>query len=266
MATTIDYLETGFDITSIAQGHQAAMQQTEYAKGKTLLDRSDCKTCHAEDRVVNGPAFQAIADRYRNNEFAVRNLSAKIIKGGAGVWGQTVMSAHPQISKEDAGEMVRWILSLGSAAKPKQTLALAGEYPLNIPPGKDPKINPKPGTFILKASYRDRGTASQAPLENSETIALRPSFQQAEQADSLSRGARTYRPFNGDTVVLNDLKSNEFFVFKHTDLTGVHTIALGVGMSDSKYQFGGGRVEIRLDSPKRESSSQKQMSPQKRKE
>jgi cytochrome c len=250
VASTIDYLETGFDIASIALGHQAAMQQTEYAKGKTLLDRSDCKTCHAEDRVVNGPAFQAIADRYRNNEFAVRNLSAKIIKGGAGVWGQTVMSAHPLISTEDAGEMVRWILSLGSAAKPKQTLALEGTYPLNIPPGKDPKIAPKPGTFILKASYKDRGSASQAPLENSETIALRPSFQQAEQADSLSRGARTYRPFNGDTVVLNDLKSNEFFVFKHTDLTGVHSIALGVGMSDSKYQFGGGSVEIRLDSPK----------------
>jgi cytochrome c len=250
VATTIDYLETGFDITSIAQGHQAAMQLTEYSKGKLLLDRSDCKTCHAEDRVINGPAFQAIADRYRRNEFAVRDLSKKIIKGGAGAWGQTVMSAHPQISEEDAGEMVRWILSLGSAPKPKQSLPLAGEYTLAPPPPKDPKAKPKAGTFILKATYRDRGSASQAPLENSETIALRPTFQQAEQADSLSRGVRTYRPFNGDTVVLNDLKNNGFFVFKHTDISSVHTIVIGIGMSDSKYQFAGGRMEIRLDSPK----------------
>ena len=250
VAATIDYLETGFDITSIAQGHQAAMEQTEYSKGKMLLDRSDCKTCHALDHVVNGPAFQAIADRYRKNDFAVRDLSKKVIKGGAGVWGQTVMSAHPQISEEDAGEMVRWILSLGAAPKPKLSIALSGEYPLTIPPSKDPKKKPKPGTFILKASYRDRGSASQVPLENSETIALRPAFQQAEQADSMSRSVRTYRPFNGDTVVLIDLKSNEFFVFKHCDLTGVHSIALGIGMSDNKYQFSGGRVEIRRDSPK----------------
>jgi cytochrome c len=250
VATTIDYLETGFDITSIAQGHQSAKQQTEYARGKMLMERSDCKTCHAEDRVVNGPAFQAVADRYRGNEFAVRNLSKKVLKGGAGVWGQTVMSAHPQISEEDAGEMVRWILSLGSAPKPKQSLPLTGVYPLLIPPSKDPKKPSKPGTFILKASYRDRGSGSQAPLENSETIALRPAFQQAEQADSMSREVRTYRPFNGDTVVLNDLKNNGFFVFKHTDLTGIHSIAMGIGMSDSKYEYVGGRVEIRLDSPK----------------
>jgi len=58
VATTIDYLETGFDITSIAQGHQSAKQQTEYARGKMLMDRSDCKTCHAEDRVVNGLLFR----------------------------------------------------------------------------------------------------------------------------------------------------------------------------------------------------------------
>ena len=250
VATTIDYLETGFDITSIAQGHQAAMQQTEYARGKLLMDRSDCKTCHAEDRAVNGPAFQAIAERYRNDDFAVRNLTKKIIKGGAGVWGQTVMSAHPQISEEDAGEMVRWILSLGSPPKPKQALAVAGDYLLAPPPPKNPKQKPKAGTFIFKASYRDRGSASQLPLENSETIALRPAYQQAEQADSMSSKVRTYRPFNGDTVVLNELKSNEFFVFKHTDLTGVHSIALGIGMSDSKFQYGGGRVEIWLDSPK----------------
>jgi cytochrome c len=250
VAATIDYLETGFDITSIAQGHQAAMLQTEYARGKMLLDRSDCKTCHAEDRVVNGPAYTSIADRYRNNEFAVRNLSQKVLKGGAGVWGQTVMSAHPQVSEEDAGEMVRWILSLGSAPKPKQGIALSGTYALTVPGSPDSKSKPKPGTFLLKASYRDRGTASQGPQEDSETIALRPTFQQAEQADSISRGVRTYRPFNGDTVVLHDIKNNGFFVFKHTDVTGVHSIAMGVGMSDNKYQFGGGRVEIRLDSPK----------------
>jgi cytochrome c len=250
VATTIDYLETGFDITSIAQGHQAAKQVAEYARGKLLIGRSDCSTCHAEDRLVNGPSYQAIAERYRKNEFAVRNLSKKIIQGGAGNWGQTVMSAHPQISEEDAGEMVRWILSLGNPPKIKQSFPLSGEYALTPPPPKDKNAKPTAGTYIFKASYRDRGSKSQSPLEGGEAIAMRPAFQQAEQADSMSKNIRTYRPFNGDTVVLNELKSNSFFVFKHLDLTNVHSVAMGIGMSDNKYQFGGGRVEIRLGSAK----------------
>lgn len=250
VATTIDYLETGFDITSIAQGHQAAQQTAEYARGKTLIGRSDCGTCHAEDRQINGPSFQAVAERYRKNEFAVRDLSKKIIKGGAGNWGQVVMSAHPQLSEEDVGEMVRWILSLGNPPKPKQAFPLAGDYALTPPPPQDKKAKPSAGTFILKASYRDRGSAKQGPLESGETIALRPAFQQAEQADSMSKNTRTYRPFNGDTVVLNEMKSNSYFMFKHVDLNGVHAIALGIGMSDGKYQYGGGRLELRLGSPK----------------
>lgn len=249
VAATIDYLETGFDITSIAQGHQAAMQQAEYSRGKILVERSDCKSCHAEDHKINGPAFQSVAEKYRNNEFAVRTLAAKVIKGGAGVWGETVMSAHPQVSEEDAAEMVRWILSLGNAPKPKQTIALSGDYPLVVPAPKDPKTKPKPGTFILKAGYKDRGSATQQPLESGETLALRPAFQQAEQADSLSKAVRTYRPFEGDTVVLSDTKTGEFFMFKHTDLNGVHTVAIGFGMSDNKYDFSGGKIELRLDSP-----------------
>lgn len=250
VATTVDYLETGFDITSIAQGHQAAKQTAEYSRGKTLIGRSDCGTCHAEDRLVNGPSYQAIAERYRKNDFAVRDLSKKIIKGGAGNWGQTVMSAHPQISEEDAGEIVRWILSLGNPPKPKQSFPLSGDYTLSPPEPSEKTAKPKAGTFIFKASYRDRGSASQSALESGETIALRPAFQQAEQADSMSKNVRTYRPFNGDTVVLNELRSNSFFVFKHVDLSNVHSVAMGIGMSDGKYQFGGGRVEIRLGSPK----------------
>jgi cytochrome c len=250
VATTIDYLETGFDITSIAQGHQSAKQQTEYAKGKILIDRSDCKTCHAADRRINGPSYEAIAERYRKNEFAVRDLSRKIIMGGAGNWGQTVMSAHPQVSEGDAGEMVRWILSLGNPAKARQSYPVAGKYTLSLPPAKEKNKKPVAGTFILKASYKDRGSPSQSPLEEAETLALRPAFQQAEQADSTSKGVTTYRPFGGDTVVLKDLRDNSFFVFKHTDLTNIHSVAVGVGSNDKRYQFSGGRMELRLDSPK----------------
>ena len=249
VATSIDYLETGFDITSIAQGHQAAKSAAEYARGKLLIDRSDCKTCHAVDRKVNGPAFQDIAARYRTNEFAVRDLSNKVIKGGAGVWGQTVMSAHPQLAIEDVGEMVRWILTLGDPPKVKQGVSIAGKYVLAIPPGTDKNKKPAPGTFLFQTSYRDRGSSSQAALENSAAIALRPAFQQAENADSVSRDVRTYRPFNGDTVVLNEFKHQSFFMFKHCDLNRIHTVSLGLGTGDHLYPCHGGIVELHLDTP-----------------
>ncbi|MCC6463413.1 MAG: ThuA domain-containing protein [Saprospiraceae bacterium] len=246
VATSIDYLETGFDITQIAQGHQAAMQQAEYSRGKILVDRSDCNACHAVDRQINGPSFQAVAARYRKNEFAVRNLSQKIIKGGAGNWGQTVMSAHPQVTEADAGEMVRWILSLGEPPKPKQSLPVQGNYALGT--AETGKKTP-PGTYIFKATYRDRGSQAQSPLESGQTIALRPAFQQAELADSVSSGIRQYRPGAGDTVVLNEFKHRSFFVLKQVDLHGIYSVAIGTGSGDKNYHFEGGRIELHLDGP-----------------
>jgi cytochrome c len=249
VATTIDYLAEGFDMTLIAQGHQAAMQASNFSRGKALIDRSDCKTCHAEDRRVNGPAYQDVAQRYRGNTAALNQLAAKVIKGGSGVWGETVMSAHPQISLDDATEMVRWILSLGDAVGPKSALAPRGQYPLVTPPAKEPGKKAFPGTYILRANYRDRGSSTQGPLDGGEVLALRPAFQQAEMADSLSAGILTYRPTGGDTVVLRDLKDRSFFVFKRTDLTGISGVSLGIGGGDKNNEFGGGRVELRLDGP-----------------
>jgi len=36
----------------------------------------------------------------------------KIISGGSGPWGYSVMSPHPELSEEDAKVMVNYILSL----------------------------------------------------------------------------------------------------------------------------------------------------------
>lgn len=249
VVAAIDYLETGFDITSIAHGQMNDTTKTVLAKGQTLIERSDCKTCHAQDKLVNGPAYLSIAERYRNDPSVVRKLAQKIIHGGGGSWGQTYMSTHPQLSEADASEMVRWILSLGAAPKPKQSLPTEGSFTLSVPAAKGKNKQPNPGTFILKASYRDRGSQSQTPLEARAMLALRPAFQQAEQADSISNGVSEYRPFGDDLLLLNNLKNNAFFCFKHTDLTGINSISLGIGLGDVQNQFIGGRVELHLGSP-----------------
>lgn len=244
VSSTIDYLETGFDVGILEQEYRPDDAKTEYSKGKTLIDRNDCKTCHAVDHQVVGPAFEAVADRYRKEEAAIRILPGRIIKGTGGNWGQMSMTAHTQLSDEDATEMVRWILSLGAPAKPKQSLPVKGKYVLN---NKGAKA--KPGTFILKASYRDRGGNNQESLEEGAIIALRPATQQAEQADSISKGVVPYRPFDDDRVVLNELRNNSFFVIRYADLTGIASVVVSVGSGDKFFQFAGGRIELHLDSP-----------------
>ncbi|HRI59514.1 MAG TPA: PQQ-dependent sugar dehydrogenase [Saprospiraceae bacterium] len=242
VSTTVDYLETGFDMSRLAQLRQNTGKQEELAKGKTLVDRNDCKTCHAQDRLVNGPAYQAIAERYRNNPSVAGKLAHKIMNGGGGNWGTTVMTPHPQLSEADANEIVRWILSIGAPPKPKQSLPVTGKYALK------PK-SATPGTFILRAAYRDKGAKGQPPLESNATLVLRPAFQQAEQADSISKGVAIYHPADNEVAALNNLTNNSFFCFKYADLTGLHSITIRVGMGDRLNQFAGGRIELRLDSP-----------------
>jgi cytochrome c len=249
VAATIDYLEMGFDITTIAQGHQIALKVADLAKGKLLMERSDCKTCHAIDYQVNGPSFQAIATRYESDKGAVPRLAQKIIKGGSGVWGQTVMSAHPGISTDDAQEMVRWVLSLRAPAQPKTALPAVGTYALQVPKQAEKGKKPAPGTYILQATYRDRGSSTQRALERTEVLALRPAFMQVEQADSLSNEVRSYRPTGGDTVVLRDLRHCTFFMIRYADLTSIHAIQLGLGSADKYIQAEGGVIELRLDRP-----------------
>jgi cytochrome c len=81
-------------------------------KGLDLIAQSDCLTCHKVEEKLVGPAYREIANKYPNNPAIVDSLASKIINGGAGNWGQIPMTPHPQISKEDAQSMVRYILSL----------------------------------------------------------------------------------------------------------------------------------------------------------
>jgi cytochrome c len=94
-------------------------------KGKALMDKSDCNACHAIENQLVGPAYKEIAKKYSGDKTALTLLPEKIIKGGAGNWGQIPMSPHPQISQADAIEMVNYILSLAPAAPANDTKAPA---------------------------------------------------------------------------------------------------------------------------------------------
>lgn len=98
--------------TGSADNAAEAVKDPEVEKGLQLVANSDCLTCHKIAEPLTGPAYKAIANKYPDNSETVSLLSAKIINGGSGNWGPVMMLPHPQISKQDAESMVKYILSL----------------------------------------------------------------------------------------------------------------------------------------------------------
>ncbi len=77
----------------------------------TLASTKNCMACHAAAIKLVGPSFKDIAAKYAGQKDAVEKLSAKVIKGGSGVWGPVPMPANSQVSQEEANKLVTWILT-----------------------------------------------------------------------------------------------------------------------------------------------------------
>lgn len=246
VSTSLDFYENGINPVNIRRSQSGMVSSEKYLAGKLLVENSDCKSCHAIDRQVNGPSFQEVARRYRGNkDFAVPSIYRKIIYGGSGNWGSGVMIPHPQIKEEQAIQMALWILSLGDIPTAAQSFPLTGRLPLAG--AKNGKELPQ-ATYVLSAAYRDRGGSGQPPMEGRATLHLRRRLQQAEKSDARSTGVSNYTLPGSDTVVLNGLTHNAWFVFRSADLTGLQRVRLGVGYGDENHACAGGKLEIRRDS------------------
>ena len=88
-------------------------QHPDYQAGLALVVKSDCLTCHKIDEKLQGPPYREIANKYGDYpDTIISHLAGKIITGGRGVWGEIFMTAHPNLSKEDAEAMVKYVLLL----------------------------------------------------------------------------------------------------------------------------------------------------------
>lgn len=94
-----------------------ASSNPDYEKGLQLVVKSDCLGCHKINEASVGPAYAAIATKYEANEVNINLLATKIMQGGKGVWGEVPMAAHPNLSKEDAVQMVKYIMLLKDEKK-----------------------------------------------------------------------------------------------------------------------------------------------------
>ena len=84
----------------------------EASKGLALIAKSDCLTCHKLNEASTGPAYAAVAAKYKSHPETYDTLANKIIKGGSGNWGAIPMTAHATLSKEDALTMVHYVMSI----------------------------------------------------------------------------------------------------------------------------------------------------------
>ncbi|MBV8633220.1 MAG: c-type cytochrome [Burkholderiaceae bacterium] len=76
-----------------------------------LAKAKGCLTCHSVDAKIVGPAYKDVAKKYAGQKDAEKQLVAKVLKGGSGVWGAVPMPPNA-ISEAEAQTLVKWVLSL----------------------------------------------------------------------------------------------------------------------------------------------------------
>ncbi len=79
-------------------------------RAMTVAKQNACMGCHAVDKKIVGPGFQAVAKKYANDPSAAAFLKNKIIKGGSGSWGVVPMPANAKLSDADVSLLASWIL------------------------------------------------------------------------------------------------------------------------------------------------------------
>lgn len=234
LIVSADYLE-GTDKAASPQGHQVL---SAAVMGKNLMLSLDCKNCHQVDQKSIGPSYLDIAKRYQKDKNAVPYLSEKIINGGAGVWGEVAMAAHPNLKSEDAKQIVTWIQSLTTGPGNK-SLAPTGSISPTL--GKPSKDN---GALYLTATYTDKGGNNIKPMTGSNTIVLRNSKLAFFGANNLK--GFTSVDFGGMRFMIVPTTTGSFSI-DGIDLSGIGSALMTVGWQTApEYGFD---FELRLDAP-----------------
>jgi cytochrome c551/c552 len=227
-----DYRE-GVDMAEADLGHKV---MTDAMVGKSLVSSLTCKTCHKEAEKSIGPAYTDVAKKYSDKD--IPYLRTKIMNGGGGVWGETVMPANPNLKGSELNALISYILSLdGAAAKP--SLPASGM----INPTQD-KSASVAGAMVLTASYTDQGGEGIKPLSGSSSVYLMNNTVDLGNAVEL----KDYSSMSyGGRNLLMVPKTAGQFAMKNIDLTAISSIML---MTVSREPMTEDMVfELHLDSP-----------------
>ncbi|WAC14689.1 ThuA domain-containing protein [Dyadobacter pollutisoli] len=241
VAVNIDYLAEGYDKVAIAQGHRSADASAAFNTGKKLIEASDCKACHAIDKKSIGPAYKEVSMKYKGDNSAVEKLTKKVISGGGGVWGETAMAAHPQLSAADASEMVKYILNIANEKPKEKSLPVKGSYTAKVPSGDKGK-----GIFIVRAAYEDGGAGVLPSLKSEQSFVLRNAKVDVHNYDAYEN---IMKVSNSGMNLAIASKSGAYMLLKQVDLNAISALKLQAMAPKPQLNAAGGKVELHMDSP-----------------
>lgn len=83
-----------------------------FVAGSAKAKEAGCTACHMIQRKIVGPSYADVAAKYENNAENVAMLTAHVINGNVGVWGEVPMPAHPHLNQEDVETIIKYVLIL----------------------------------------------------------------------------------------------------------------------------------------------------------
>ena len=239
VAMSIDYTAEGFDYAEVMQGQRSVDASTQYAVAQTLINQSDCKVCHQVNTKSVGPAFTAVATKYKGKADATDYLVKKIRNGGAGVWGEVAMPGHPAMPVADVEDIVKYILNVNE--KGFSTLPTKGAYNVKVPEGDNGQ-----GSVLVRAAYTDRG-AKGIPAQTSESMLILRSPQVNASDAPVANGVDLKARGMGKGINVIPY-NNSYIGFRQLDLTGIKQLDLGAS-AQRREGSSGGMIEVHLNSP-----------------
>ena len=230
LMVSADYVEQSGKATL---GHQ---QLSETLAGKNKMLTLDCSSCHKVDEKSIGPSFKSVSQRYKKDSKAPSYLAQKIIEGGSGAWGPVPMAAHPSLKKNEATQIVSWILSLDQKQK-----SLPAKGAVNATLNKPAKDN---GILYIAAAYTDKGGNNIKSLLGSNSIALRSSKITFDNISSMKAFKKTSLDDVTYMVVPN---APGWFKIDSIDLTGI--VQASLTLAWQRAPVTATTFEIHIDAP-----------------
>lgn len=114
--------------------------------GLAAIQSSNCFNCHNFNSKLAGPSFTDIGKKYSATAANMALLQKHILEGSVGVWGNVSMPSHPELTKEQAAAMVKWIQKSASSPDVMYYTGTEGKFTIA-----------KKGEYLLTASYTDHG-------------------------------------------------------------------------------------------------------------
>lgn len=246
---SIDYLPDGVNNAVIAQPGHKAGTVNRFDAGRQIMANLDCKSCHLSDEKSVGPSFLQVAKRYEETPDNVAKLISKVINGGSGSWGPVSMSAHPQLKKEDAEKIVRYILSLNDITEATKFLSPKGSYTfkaIDADTGSAAATKNPKGVYIIRAVYPDKGSNTIGSLQDESVYILRYPQLAAGNADFSQDVSITKSGNNLHDASATGIANRAYFGFRSVDLTGIGRLELF--LLARKETMAGGVIEVRIGS------------------